>query len=77
MRTITFNKESIVRDILFDSSNRTIVITPKSTKSVERPRVFSTIARSCSTDNFEMETLFNTHDRIGEEEPELYLGLVE
>lgn len=66
-----------MRDILFDSSNRTIVVIPKSTKSVERPQVYSTIARSCSTDNFEMESLFDTHDRIGEEESELYLGLVE
>jgi hypothetical protein len=65
-----------MRDLLFNG-NQTIVVTPKSTKSVERPRVFQTIARSCSTDNFEMESLFNTHDRIGEEEPELYLGLVE
>lgn len=66
-----------MRDILLDSSNRTIIVTPKSTKSVGRPRVFQTIARSCNTDNFEMESLFNPHDRIGEEEPELYLGIVE
>mgnify|MGYP001175421073 CR=1 FL=1 len=65
-----------MRDLLLNG-NQIIVVIPKSTESIERPQVFRTIARSCSTDNFEMESLFNAHDRIGEEEPELYLGLVE
>lgn len=63
-------------DVIKDG-RRILVVQAKATESIKcRPQVFHTMCNTIQ-ENFSLETLFIPHDLVNNEEPELFLGLIE
>jgi hypothetical protein len=53
-----------------------LIVQAKTGTRKDRPAVYRTIAKACSND-FSIESLFEQHDLVNDNEVELQLGLVE